>query len=139
MKLLRISDLVDITGLGKSTIYKEISEGRFPKPIKIAERTSVWTETDITSWLNSKIRVHNNAEGDNREYIFQLEDTPSRDEIFKFIDDTMDRLIEMTEDRMATIRQTLFLERAKLIEEAAEFVYGKPAHGHKHPAGLNQE
>lgn len=123
MKLLKMSDLVEITGLGRSTIYKEISTGRFPKPIKIAERTAVWTESDVTHWINSKIKRHNDAEREKRDYVIQLGDKPSSDEICKFIDDIMGSFIEAAEDEMKTIRQRLFQERAKILEETVNFLY----------------
>ncbi|TWR54674.1 AlpA family phage regulatory protein [Pseudomonas marginalis] len=34
-----IHPTVEITGLGRSTIYKYIAEGAFPKPVSLGERS----------------------------------------------------------------------------------------------------
>lgn len=34
-------------GWSHATLYKEISEGRFPKPVKPSPGVSAWPETDV--------------------------------------------------------------------------------------------
>ncbi len=55
MNLLRIDDVVKKTSIGKSTIWVWVKEEKFPKPIKLSERISVWKESDIDEWVESKI------------------------------------------------------------------------------------
>lgn len=55
MKLIRIKDVMDRTGLARSTIYKYISEGKFPKPIKLGSRAVAWVETEIDGWIQASI------------------------------------------------------------------------------------
>ena len=55
MILLRIKDVVKKTSIGKSTIWEWVKEEKFPKPIKLSERISVWRESDIDEWIESKI------------------------------------------------------------------------------------
>ncbi|WP_302184788.1 helix-turn-helix transcriptional regulator [Salmonella enterica] len=38
-------------GLGKSMIYRLISERRFPPPYKISPFASRWSEREIVSWI----------------------------------------------------------------------------------------
>ena len=38
MKLIRLTKVMDYTGLARSTIYKYIAEGAFPKPIPLGDR-----------------------------------------------------------------------------------------------------
>ena len=54
-KLLRIADVSAKTTLAKSTIWLKISQGKFPKPIKLGDSINVWMESDIDSWINSYI------------------------------------------------------------------------------------
>ena len=54
-KLLRIVDVSAKTTLAKSTIWLKISQGKFPKPIKLGDSINVWMESDIDSWINSYI------------------------------------------------------------------------------------
>jgi prophage regulatory protein len=38
-------------GLGESTIYRMIAEGRFPKPFEIVPKRNAWIESDIDDWI----------------------------------------------------------------------------------------
>ena len=51
---LRINQIVGPGGLvpvGKSTIWAWIKLGKFPAPIKLGPRTTVWKVSDIRTWL----------------------------------------------------------------------------------------
>lgn len=50
--ILRLSTVKNRTGLGRSTIYKKISNGTFPKPIAIGKRAVGWLESDIENWIS---------------------------------------------------------------------------------------
>jgi prophage regulatory protein len=54
-RLLRIADVTKKTTLAKSTIWLKISQGKFPKPIKLGDSINVWMESDIDSWITSNI------------------------------------------------------------------------------------
>lgn len=56
MKMLRLKDVIALTGLGRSTIYKFISEGSFPKPVPLGGRAVVWVEEEVQEWLMTKIQ-----------------------------------------------------------------------------------
>ena len=47
---LRIKQVQDQTGLARSTIYKLMSEGDFPQPVKITPKSSAWVCTEINDW-----------------------------------------------------------------------------------------
>lgn len=49
-RLVRLKELRQITGLSRSTIYKMVSEGRFPRPVKLNERASAWRMADVLKW-----------------------------------------------------------------------------------------
>jgi len=49
-RLLTISEVVKIVGFKKSTIYKFIKKGKFPKQVKIG-KSSRWKLSDINKWL----------------------------------------------------------------------------------------
>ena len=53
--LLRLKQVMDRTGLGRSSIYAMASKGEFPKPIKIGLRSSAWLENEIRDWVRDKI------------------------------------------------------------------------------------
>lgn len=50
-RILRLPEVMQRTGLGKTTIYKFIAEGRLPSPIKLGGRSSGWL------WLFGKAKL----------------------------------------------------------------------------------
>lgn len=55
-KILRLPEVMKIIGLRRSTIYRKISEGSFPRPIPLGERAVGWIESDIQEWIDKKIK-----------------------------------------------------------------------------------
>ena len=49
-RLIRMKELRQLLGLGHSTIYKMIGEGRFPRPVHLGERTVAWRLADVEAW-----------------------------------------------------------------------------------------
>ena len=56
IKLLRLPQVLEITGLGRSTAYAKIKAGEFPAPINLGPRSVAWRSTDVTGWIDSLIR-----------------------------------------------------------------------------------
>ena len=55
--LLRLPDVVNRTGLSKRSIYRWISNGKFPPHIRLGNsRIVAWSEKDIASWVNQQIQ-----------------------------------------------------------------------------------
>lgn len=44
------------TGLSRSTIYRLMRVGRFPRPYRVGLRGVRWSERDINAWLASRPR-----------------------------------------------------------------------------------
>lgn len=53
-RLLRLPEVIKITGLGRDTIYRYIREGRFPRQRRLSERTSGWREDEVQAWVDSR-------------------------------------------------------------------------------------
>ena len=54
-KFIRLPQVLALTGVSKSTIWKWIGEGKFPQRIKISHRVSVWKQTDVDNWIQEQI------------------------------------------------------------------------------------
>lgn len=50
-RLVSFSEVEFVTGLTRSTIYRHIRAGSFPKPLKIAGRT-LWSALDLDQWMD---------------------------------------------------------------------------------------
>ena len=53
--LIRLNRVIERTGLSRSTIYAQIQNGTFPKPISLGERSVAWIDDEITDWIDAKI------------------------------------------------------------------------------------
>ncbi len=53
-RLLRLPEVKSRTGLGRSSIYRLIAMGAFPRPRKLAERAVAWRESDISTWIDTR-------------------------------------------------------------------------------------
>lgn len=54
MNILKIEDVMDITKLGRSTIYAWINKKEFPSQIKLGRRASGWVEDDVLKLVQDK-------------------------------------------------------------------------------------
>ena len=55
--ILRLPDVKKRTGLSKSTIYERVSDGRFPRPIALGERSVGWIESEIDAWIAKRVEL----------------------------------------------------------------------------------
>ena len=49
-------DVLEQTGLSRSTIYEMIGRGEFPRQINLGPRAVGWISDDVLNWIDSKIR-----------------------------------------------------------------------------------
>jgi prophage regulatory protein len=61
-RIIRRKEVESITGLGRSTIYLRIQEGRFPRPINLGGRAVGWLENEIEGWLSCRIAASRGQE-----------------------------------------------------------------------------
>jgi prophage regulatory protein len=48
---VRIKEILEIFPIGRSTWWDGVREGRFPKSVKIGERTTAWKVEDIRALI----------------------------------------------------------------------------------------
>jgi|TARA_R110002033_G_scaffold100404_3_gene148806 prophage regulatory protein len=52
---IRIQDVMKKTGIARSTIWLWVKENRFPKPVKLSPRITVWEEDKIQEWQKAQL------------------------------------------------------------------------------------
>ncbi|NMM38056.1 MAG: AlpA family transcriptional regulator [Glaciimonas sp.] len=57
MKVIRLNQVINSTGLGRSSIYKYIADGKFPIPLQLSERCVGWLESEIQQWIQTRIEA----------------------------------------------------------------------------------
>lgn len=72
IRMLRIQQVVYITGKSRSWVYSRVSktsksfDPTFPQPVKLSTTASLWVESELMDWLQSRIDISRQAvEGSN--------------------------------------------------------------------------
>lgn len=50
-RLIRLKEVQYRVGLGRSTIYRWMAEGKFPKPVQLGGYAVAWAQEDIDAWI----------------------------------------------------------------------------------------
>jgi len=61
-RLIRLDTVLEITTLSVSTIYRLIAKGQFPQQIKISERSTRWSESEVLSYIEEKFKSRDGGE-----------------------------------------------------------------------------
>tara|TARA_R110002020_G_scaffold53905_8_gene150468 strand:+ start:5208 stop:5450 length:243 start_codon:yes stop_codon:yes gene_type:complete len=51
-RLLKLKQVMTMTSLGSSTIYRKLATDSFPKPRVLSEACVRWRESDVLAWIN---------------------------------------------------------------------------------------
>jgi prophage regulatory protein len=54
LKLIRIDELVERTGLSRTTIWRLTRAAQFPAPLKLSKQRRSWIEAEVAEWLRMK-------------------------------------------------------------------------------------
>ena len=60
-KLLRIEEVLARICLSKSTLLRQVADGRFPRPVRIGQRRVAWVDDEITTWEKARIAARDEA------------------------------------------------------------------------------
>jgi len=66
IQILKLPDLIKISGLSRSTLYEKLNEKSsrydetFPKQLKLSRNAVGWLEHEVLEWLESKANEHFN-------------------------------------------------------------------------------
>lgn len=56
MRLIRLKQVAERTGLGRSSMYNYMAAGNFLKSVKLGPRLVAWVEEEVEQWIADKIR-----------------------------------------------------------------------------------
>ncbi|MBN8727435.1 MAG: AlpA family transcriptional regulator [Xanthomonadales bacterium] len=55
--LIRLPQVVDRTGLSRSSIYALAAKQQFPRPIRLTVATSAWIESEVDDWIAARVEA----------------------------------------------------------------------------------
>ena len=61
-RIIKLREVCHYVGIGRSTLYRRVSEGTFPAPVRLGPRSIGWKTRDILAWLEDPGRVWNPTE-----------------------------------------------------------------------------
>lgn len=56
-RLIKLPEVISLTGLSSSSIYRLAGEGSFPRPVKILSRSSGWAISGVNKWIDERIKA----------------------------------------------------------------------------------
>ena len=60
-RILRLPEVMRLTGLGKTTIHCRYRNGTFPRPLRLGPNSIGWPREEILEWLESLPRAGSEA------------------------------------------------------------------------------
>ena len=57
MRLLRIQEVMSVTGISRMTIYRLEKDGAFPGRRRLGKNSVAWRDDDVSAWVASRPTV----------------------------------------------------------------------------------
>lgn len=51
---LRMPSVMQLTGLGRSTIYRLMANYQFPRPVRLGARAVAWRRSELDAWSQTR-------------------------------------------------------------------------------------
>ena len=67
IEIIRIRDVCRMTGLSRTTLWRRVNSGQFPKPLRLGgpqARAVGWVRGAVEEWLGSRPTVDGDGDGD---------------------------------------------------------------------------
>jgi len=61
-RFIRVAEVSTMVGLGKTTIYKYVSERSFPAPVYTGGNRVAWIQSEVISWMRDRIAERQSQE-----------------------------------------------------------------------------
>lgn len=55
-RIIRLKTVLQHTGLSRSTLYRKIAEGTFPRKVPISVHGTGWHESAVQRWISDPMR-----------------------------------------------------------------------------------
>lgn len=62
MRILKLKEVLNRTGLGRTTLYTLIKNSDFPRQIPLGLRAVGWLESEIDRWIHLQIEARSKKE-----------------------------------------------------------------------------
>lgn len=66
-RIIRLRELLQLTGLSRPTLYRLIAQERFPRSVHLTPRLVGWRSSSVQAWLDSLAPVTAETEPETQE------------------------------------------------------------------------
>lgn len=73
LEILRLPQVIGITGLSRSTIYNSIASGTFPPPFSLGPRAIGFLRSSVEAWMEA--RIAGSSEEEMKRLVSELNET----------------------------------------------------------------
>jgi prophage regulatory protein len=56
-RLLRLGEVCRLTGLSRSSIYRQIAAGEFVPRVRVSQRAIAFEEAAVHAWIATRVRI----------------------------------------------------------------------------------
>lgn len=78
-RFLRMRSVLERVGFSRSTLYRKMQEGTFPRQVQISDYCRGWRESAVDSWMANPAGYHE-ADGGTKLRMQQADSSPSRND-----------------------------------------------------------
>jgi prophage regulatory protein len=54
-RLIKLPEVLKMSGLSRTALYERIRAGDFPTPVKLSERSVAWLQSEVNAWIEDKV------------------------------------------------------------------------------------
>ncbi|WP_252973530.1 helix-turn-helix transcriptional regulator [Vibrio navarrensis] len=55
IRLIRFQEVLAMTGLSRSSMYRFIEENQFPAQVQLGDRAVAWVESEVQEWIRLRV------------------------------------------------------------------------------------
>ncbi|HHF3141669.1 MULTISPECIES: helix-turn-helix transcriptional regulator [Vibrio] len=55
IRLIRLNEVLAMTGLSRSGVYRSIDKQQFPKQVSLGDRSVAWVESEVQAWVIDRV------------------------------------------------------------------------------------
>lgn len=55
-RMLRAPEVMALTGLSRTTLWRRVRAGTFPAPVELGQNSIGWPASEISAWLKARAR-----------------------------------------------------------------------------------
>jgi prophage regulatory protein len=55
IRFMRLPEVIRLTARKRSTIFRDVKSGKFPRPVKIGPNAIAWEDSCVKNWMAARI------------------------------------------------------------------------------------